>query len=863
MKKIYTILFLLTILNPGFAQDIRTTETRVADILALMPVNTITDLRQQMNEMMLIGTEGRKQIMDMVVPPGSGDDTRARFAIESYSRYLSEYGHDKERIQWESECIDAIHSSGYPGVRSFFLSQLKLIGTNRSVEFASGFLTDKDLCEEAVAVITSCESHDKEDILAMSLQIEALPCVASVLNALADIKSIKGRIEYISWYKKGNIAVKAAALNAMAECAHESVYETIAEAAADVNYGWDITGATSSLVQYARNAGEKGEINTLEKICRDIFNKGAVQYKIAALEALVHHKGYEALEYLLSGFKTGDMEYRKAILDLSLDIPGKAATKWWMSLLQDVDEQRKVEIIMMLGDRGDLSALPAIKDAMYCPSTPARSEAALALAKLQGREAVQELIDYIRSYETAEDQIAGYRALVTVADSRKRDLLEDAIEASGNITKGTILLVLSTGGENRFFDTMMEYTSSDDTRLRNIAFSELKNLADPDDQKELLELLLNISDETEIEHVRDAIAAAANEIQDREERSSVVIRKLQETEEYAKLLPVLADIGGEKALAMVSFLFSKGNAEMRAEAYNAITDWIDASAVDILFEICKSGNKNYSGRAFDDYVNMVSEAAIADNNKLELYERILPYALTEDQKNTLKQKISILNESLSTGDSENSLPDEAVYTLSEQEKEDGFIALFNGTDLDGWTGNKEAYRAEQGIITVSPVQGSGGNLYTVEEFSDFILRFEFQLTPGANNGLGIRAPLEGDAAYVGMELQILDNTADIYANLQPYQYHGSVYGVIPARKDFLKPVGEWNEQEVIVQGNKIKVVLNGTVILDGDITDAIENGTVDKRDHPGLKRKTGHIGFLGHGSVVKFRNIRIKELMDI
>ncbi|MEE4213696.1 MAG: DUF1080 domain-containing protein, partial [Bacteroidales bacterium] len=184
----------------------------------------------------------------------------------------------------------------------------------------------------------------------------------------------------------------------------------------------------------------------------------------------------------------------------------------------------------------------------------------------------------------------------------------------------------------------------------------------------------------------------------------------------------------------------------------------------------------------------------------------------------------------------------------------------DGLTLDKWTGDKESYVVEDGCIVVRPERGSGGNLYTSEQYGDFILRFEFQLTPGANNGLGIRAPLEGDAAYAGMELQILDNTAEIYSELQPYQFHGSVYGVIPAKRGFLKPVGEWNEQEVIVEGNRIKVVLNGTLIVDGDITDAIKNGTMDKRDHPGLKRKSGHIGFLGHGSIVKFRSIRLKKL---
>ncbi len=196
-----------------------------------------------------------------------------------------------------------------------------------------------------------------------------------------------------------------------------------------------------------------------------------------------------------------------------------------------------------------------------------------------------------------------------------------------------------------------------------------------------------------------------------------------------------------------------------------------------------------------------------------------------------------------------------------QMSDKGFTTLFNGKNLDGWVGNKQSYVVENGVIVVKPDGGgSGGNLYPEGEYSNFNFRFEFQLTPGANNGLGIHAPLEGDAAYVGKEIQILDNTAEKYANLHPYQYHGSVYGVIPAKRDYLKPVGEWNSEEVIVQGTKIKVILNGTTIVDGDMLEASKNGTMDGKEHPGLKRSRGHIGFLGHGDVVRFRNIRVKEL---
>ncbi len=198
--------------------------------------------------------------------------------------------------------------------------------------------------------------------------------------------------------------------------------------------------------------------------------------------------------------------------------------------------------------------------------------------------------------------------------------------------------------------------------------------------------------------------------------------------------------------------------------------------------------------------------------------------------------------------------------LTEEEINDGFISLFNGKNLNGWQGNTTDYYAENGELVVNPKRGGHGNLFTEKEYSDFIFRFDFQLTPGANNGLGIRAPLEGDAAYVGMELQILDNTAPIYANLHEYQYHGSVYGVIPAKRGFLNPVGEWNSEEVIVQGSKVKVILNGETIVDGDIKEASKNGTIDGNDHPGLKREKGYIGFLGHGSELKFKNIRIKNL---
>lgn len=206
------------------------------------------------------------------------------------------------------------------------------------------------------------------------------------------------------------------------------------------------------------------------------------------------------------------------------------------------------------------------------------------------------------------------------------------------------------------------------------------------------------------------------------------------------------------------------------------------------------------------------------------------------------------------------IPRPEPYQLTSEEKSAGYKVLFDGTNLFDWVGNKTDYFIENGDLVVDPTRGGKGNLYTKDEYSDFVYRFEFQLTPGANNGLGIRTPLEGDGAYVGTEIQILDNDAEIYKTLQPYQYHGSAYGIIPAKRGYLKPVGEWNYEEVYLKGSKIRVTLNGTVILDGDLAEASKNGTMDHKDHPGLKRTSGHIGYLGHGNPLRFRNIRVLDL---
>jgi hypothetical protein len=182
--------------------------------------------------------------------------------------------------------------------------------------------------------------------------------------------------------------------------------------------------------------------------------------------------------------------------------------------------------------------------------------------------------------------------------------------------------------------------------------------------------------------------------------------------------------------------------------------------------------------------------------------------------------------------------------------EDGFVELFNGKDLTGWTG--EGYAVKDGAIVCTP---KGKNLMTKKEYSNYVLDFEFKLPAGGNNGLGVHYPGKGDPAYTGLELQILDDTHAEYAKLKESQFHGGLYKLQAAKHGHLKPVGEWNKQRVVVNGNHVLIELNGVVINDANLDELAKKFP----KHEGVKRRSGFIAFCGHGDPVAFRNIKIKD----
>jgi hypothetical protein len=199
-----------------------------------------------------------------------------------------------------------------------------------------------------------------------------------------------------------------------------------------------------------------------------------------------------------------------------------------------------------------------------------------------------------------------------------------------------------------------------------------------------------------------------------------------------------------------------------------------------------------------------------------------------------------------------------VGRSDEAKPPEGFMALFNGKDLTGWKVNKggdmKVWGAEDGVIYVAG--GGGGWLMTEKEYDNYELRLEYKMPKGGNSGVGIRSPMAGDPAYVGMEIQLIDDEG-WPGKLASWQHTGSIYNVVPASKQANKPIGEWNKIRIVAKGRQMLVELNGEKLVDANLDDYVkEHG----ERHPGILRKTGHIGFQSYNLRVEFRNIYLKPL---
>ena len=597
---------------------------------------------------------------------------------------------------------------------------------------------------------------------------------------------------------------------------------------------------------------------------------------------------------------------------LATDELAASVTKKYKSL----SEEAKCDVLYWLGDNKIASQKDLLSSVASQGGKPAKA-AIEALGKIGGDEAQKVLINQLGGENNAE----AFRALCSFPG--KLNILEPLKAAVGD--KKVSLMKLASA--RRCTETAEEiFKLAIGKEYKDAALDAMPGVVKPEMSKGVLGTLVIIDDAQNVAKWQKAAAACMQmlsaEDQYQEIASFLNSSKIPNKE---RLYPLLAATGTDTSVSALE----KIGGVAAIEALGTSTNY---KAAKPLLDAAKKGSQ----KALMSYVNLVNtKERNLDNRSAKLTEAFALAKTVADKKNILSKlagtptrnafllaskqlddkelgytaataakeiitkttediEYDVVKENLekcinifkATGDADDGYAVDALrqklsemkpvepYVLSEEEKKQGFELLFDGTNLDNFVGNKVGYVPINGCINVTANYGNESNLYTKKEYRDFVFRFEFCfLRPGVNNGVGIRTPMGVDAAYDGMcEVQILDHDDPIYAGLREYQVHGSVYGVIPAKRIKHKPLGEWSEEEIRVQGNHITVTVNGEVIVDGDIKEACKGHnvapdgsdnnpyTVDHHNHPGMFNKTGHIGFLGHGAGLKLRAVRVLDL---
>jgi HEAT repeat protein len=572
----------------SIAQDKRTTETKVADLLARFPANDLQFNNKLMGDMLALGEAGQKLICDQIVAAGTGDDTRARFAIESFTRFVSQKGRETEKSAWEKTCINYALDKKDNGVKDFFMKQLQLIGGDASVAAMKIYLASRDMCEPALAVILAAGGKNAESVLAESLKNKDITCAASVMNALSKMNSQIAVNEYIIWSKVQDINTKASANNALAMSGSPLAYPVLSEAARGVEYRWEHTGATASLLNYANIIGKNGDLKTADKICKLVISKcndnSTIQNKTAALSIYVGFHGIDAMPMLLKAAAHQNSKYRTAAMRISLDIPGTEVVNNWINYFPKAIPEAKPEIISMLGERGDELALPLVNTSLSAADLNTRKEASAAIVKISGNQSLHSLINYMLVFGSEADQEAAKSAIMSVAGNDNMTLLIPVLNEGPSAAKISAIEILAWSKDSKYFSSVFPLTSSSDEKVKAAAIKALASLAAASDQTKLIELLSATEKAEYISDIQSAIAAAAAKIENPEKRSEYILESLEkgqntdpakQTALKIKLIPVLAKTGGREALTLVNKEFENGNPEIRQVCFKTLTAWRD------------------------------------------------------------------------------------------------------------------------------------------------------------------------------------------------------------------------------------------------------------------------------------------------
>ena len=900
MKKIFSILALaLVSATLAFGQDARgrVPETVVGDVLAAMPCSDAATLAQNVQDLVASAPATVELLAARLGEQGTNALTE--YALSSIAAYISDPANAKYKNAVREGFAKGIAAQADPVNRQFLLAQLRMFATKDDIGLYKQFVNDPLAGPAALATIADIGGRDT--IMDLALNDEASKTV------LAGIIAAKGWREaeptLLRWAKAPADAVEK---NAIAEA--------LGRIGGEAALGWLKDNSMSDYMVALKNLPAKKAV----KAAKEVLKNGTSGLQCAAADVIMDNAlAKEGLKVLQGILKSDDRPLRNAAIAAATKAYGVGAVAPILTgQFAKLGEGAKTDVVNWLG--ANKQGLDLVLAQLAAPGE--LGETAVRAAGQIGSQAALDALVGLLASDRAPQALSALKSF-------KGDIAPTVLQALDNPVSGDQLKNLMTIAGAKEIKAAAPIVLNQAAHGSTDALAALPGVVKPENAETLATMLRNAS-ASQVPAIQKALSAAIHTLSLEEQVAKV--KALMGTNAPARFFPVLGGIGTDEAAGIL-----RGYAADDAAAKEALLAMNNASVIPDLLASAEEGNeaslKKYInmlasheqnadkkrfglaeaiGLAKDPALRVLALNKLGDMPFMKAFllaaqslddtNADVRYAAANAVKNIASKCAEEINYDdfksalekaralfASTGDADDGYAVDEISKmlleakpsprseLTEEEKARGFEMLFDGTDLSKWHGDKEGYTVVNGAIYVSANYGATGNLYTNKEYRNFVYRFEFCfLEEGVNNGVGIRTPENVDAAYEGMcELQILDHDAPVYAGwLRDYQVHGSIYGVVPAKRLKHKPLGEWSTEEIIVEGDHIKVTVNGEVITDADVRKVTKGHnvapdgsgknpyTIDGHDHPGMFNYKGYISFCGHGAGLKIRNVRILDL---
>jgi len=759
----------------------------------------------------------------------------ARFALEGLSFHSMRPGaNPNEAAKLEKALTEAFHNCS-EATKPFVLKLYARVGSEKASSPLANYLSNPELSDHAVRAMVNIAARYPDSDRALKTLLNALQipmseeCKTAIIYGIADLgrsnllaagNALAAYLETCPDSLKPHVKRAMAATGSMQNRDYFNRLLKVDPSPHDLNLAAGFAEALlANESTYA--AGE---------LAKTIY-EGFTGPEHSAIQSRALKTQYLATQdpELLVQATAGKSAYVRGAAVRLLREAGDSAIPAISKSIWNGSFEQQVALLTALKGADDTEAMAAFARAMKNEETSIR-HAALASLPHNNLTAFG-LIASVLAKGPDEDRPAAMRALDGKKVNGAGGMLAGRINDADVAGKKSLLKALEAFATERELPVLFSAMNEPDTGVRAAAASTIKRRTTAENAMSVFDLLCSLEDKGDRRRLQSAVVSGLQEIDDPKPQADALMAKVTDADEQDSFdaLSIVSALSSSIAiphLAPVSI--DEARPELADHATRLLAKSKDANAMAPLLAVIQARKHPMASQA---------------------YARLATDHLSPNARgNTLQTAVESVH-----ADNKALLEKALQPPVFDLAKIEDWEPLMGPNDLSKWNGATDKVTWDGDAFTYAP---GAGHFHTKKTYSDFVLQFEFKLPPGGNNGMGIRVDGK-NAAYDGMEIQILDDTHPKYKDLKVHQFHGSIYGVAASTRGHLKPVGEWNQQSIIAIGDHINVILNGHVINDVYLSDI--DKTVDGKKHPGLHNESGDMVICGHGDPVSFRKIRIKD----